>query len=105
LECSLYVSGRICQGSLYGVCGGQPSRRSAWEDEELNRLTDGFFKRTLPSIQRAFVRPRYPGYVSLQEVAGLPIAKYLREGGSAELTMDEIDSAYRGSLTPGRRHD
>jgi multiple sugar transport system substrate-binding protein len=105
LEYSLYVSGRICQGSLYGVCGGQPSRRSAWEDEELNRLTDGFFKRTLPSIQRAFVRPRYPGYVSLQEVAGLPIAKYLREGGSAELTMDEIDSAYRGSLTPGRRHD
>lgn len=104
LEYSLYVSGRICQSTLYGVCGGQPARRSAWENDELNRLTDGFFQRTLAGIQRACVRPRYPGYVQLQEKAGLPIAKYLREGGSAHLVLDHIDALYRASLAIGGRH-
>lgn len=101
LEYSLYVSGRTCQSTLYGVCGGQPARHSAWENDELNRLTDGFFRRTIGSIQRACVRPRYAGYVQLQDQAGGPISKYLKEGGSAELTLDHIDALYRASIAAG----
>jgi multiple sugar transport system substrate-binding protein len=104
LEYSLYVSGRICQGTLYGVCGGQPARRSAWGNDALNQLTDGFFQRTLSNIQRAFVRPRYSGYVWLQEEAGVPIIKYLREGGNAGLTLDHIDAMYRASLAARTLH-
>jgi multiple sugar transport system substrate-binding protein len=98
LEYSLYVAGRTCQSTMYGVYGGQPARRSAWKDEELNRLTDGFFQRTLGSIEAACMRPRYPGYVALQEKAGLPIAEYLKEGGSAVHTIDRIDALYRANL-------
>lgn len=104
LRYSLYVSGRTCQSKLYGVCGGQPARRSAWMNEELNRLTDGFFYRTLPSVERAYVRPRYAGYVQLQEAAGIPIATYLQEGGNAESVLDQIDAMYRASLGTGVRH-
>ncbi len=104
LEYSLYVSSRICQSTLYSVCGGQPARRSAWENSELNRLTDGFFQRTLASIQTACLRPRYAGYVQLQEQAGVPITKYLREGGSAELALDHTDALYRASLAIGAQH-
>ena len=104
LEYSLYVASRICQNTLYGVCGGQPARLSAWENDELNRLTDGFFKRTLASIQRAHVRPRYSGYVQLQEQAGAPIAQYLREGGSAAPALDNVDALYRASLLTGTHH-
>lgn len=98
LKYGLYVSGRICQSTLYGVCGGQPARLSAWENAELNHLTGGFFRRTLESVKTAIVRPRYPGYVALQEAAGLPIAEYMREGGNAELILDRLDGLYRDSL-------
>ncbi len=101
LEYSLYVSSRGCQNTLYGVCGGQPARYSAWESDELNRLTDGFFRRLLPNIERSYVRPRYHGYVSLQEEAGLPIGEYLRTGDNAGRAVDHIDELFRASL--GRR--
>jgi multiple sugar transport system substrate-binding protein len=101
LEYSLYVAGHVCQSTLYGVCGGQPARRSAWMDEELNRLTDGFFQQTLPSIEAAYVRPRYPGYAGLQEKAGVPLADYLQNGGNASETLDCVDALYRASLPAG----
>ena len=104
MKYSLYVSGRTCQSTLYGVCGGQPARRSAWMNEELNRLTDRFFYRTLSSVERAYVRPRYAGYVQLQEAAGIPIAIYLQEGGNAKSALDQIDAMYRASLETGVRH-
>jgi multiple sugar transport system substrate-binding protein len=104
LKYGLYVSGRICQSTLYGLCGGQPGRLSAWENAELNHLTGGFFRRTLESVKTAVVRPRYPGYVALQETAGLPIAEYMREGGDAELLLDRLDALYRDSLPKGVRN-
>lgn len=101
IQYGLYVAGRASQSTLYGVCGGQPSRRSAWQDEELNRLTDRFFERTLESIETAYVRPRYPGYVGLQEKAGFAIAEYLRNGGNAGKQLDQVDALYRTSLMAG----
>lgn len=101
----LYVASRVCQRTMYTMAGGQPARRSAWEDEELNRLTDGFFRATLSGIETAYVRPRYAGYVSLQENAGVPIAEYLREGGSPDQTVDRIDALYRASLATWKCHD
>ncbi len=49
-EYSLYVAGRSCQSTLYGICGGQPARRSAWRDPLLNQITDHFFSRTAEGI-------------------------------------------------------
>ena len=104
LEYALFVSSRSCQSTLYGVCGGQPARCSAWKSDELNRLTDGFFHRLLPNIKRAYVRPRYDGYVTLQDKAGIPITKFLRAGGNAGLALDHIDELFRASFALRTRH-
>jgi multiple sugar transport system substrate-binding protein len=98
LEYSLFVAGYTCQNTLYGVCGGQPARRSAWKNPVLNQLTDGFFERNLPNIDAAYVRPRYCGYIGLQEQAGIPVIRHLRNGGSAAQALDHIDNLYRESL-------
>jgi multiple sugar transport system substrate-binding protein len=50
----------------YGVAGGQPGNRIAWQDERLNALTDGFFRRTLHSLEAASVRPRVVGWPRYQ---------------------------------------
>lgn len=98
LSYSRYVAGRTCQSTLYPLAGGQPSRRSAWCDTTVNNISGDFFQRTQRSIETAYVRPRYDGYVSFQEKAGIPLAAYLRDGGNAEHTIDRIDALYRASL-------
>jgi multiple sugar transport system substrate-binding protein len=98
VEFSLFVAGRVCQTSLYGVCGGQPARHSAWRDPLLNRLSNCFFANTLASIETAYVRPRYPGYIALQRKAGLPIIDFLRGGITADRALEHVEQLYRRSL-------
>jgi len=98
LEYSLFVAGRSCQSTIYGISGGQPARRSAWLDPLLNQISDDFFRRTSTSIQTAYVRPRYPGYVSLQESAGEAIAQCCQHGGNIRELLAEIDRLYRATL-------
>jgi multiple sugar transport system substrate-binding protein len=104
LEYGLYVAGKTCQSTLYGVSGGQPARRSAWKNPVLNLLTDGFFERTLPSLETAYIRPKYHGYIALQEKAGIPIASYLKNGGSPTQAVDQIDILYRESSSSKVQH-
>ena len=104
LDYSLFVAGRSCQSTLYGICGGQPASRSAWHDALLNQLTDNFFARTAASIETAYVRPRYPGYVALQEHAGKAIGEYCKQHGNTRTLLEQIDALYRSSLKEGIQH-
>lgn len=105
-----YVQSATCQGSLYGQAGGQPARRSAWADPTLNAISGDFFSHTLASIDLAYVRPRYAGYIPFQEQAGVPLAEYIqvhRGGGSrqaAQQALDRVDKLYRSSFW-GPRND
>jgi len=98
---SMFVAGETCQRTLYGICGGQPARRSAWNDSLLNRVTGDFFLRTAASIEQAYVRPRYPGYVRLQERAGDAIVEYCKKHGNTQNTLEQIGSLYRLSQREG----
>ena len=104
LEYSLFVAGQTCQRTLYGMCGGQPARRSAWNDSLLNQMTDEFFLRTAASIETAYVRPRYPCYVGLQERAGEVIVEYSRDHGNAQKAIEQIDTLYRLSQREGMHY-
>jgi multiple sugar transport system substrate-binding protein len=97
VEFCVFVAGRQCQSNLYGICGGQPASKSAWEDPLLNRVSNGFFENTLASIQTAYVRPRYAGYIALQRSAGLPIIDYLHKGITALQALQRIEQLYRES--------
>jgi multiple sugar transport system substrate-binding protein len=103
LEYSLFIASQTCQRTLYGICGGQPARQSAWDDPLLNQLTDEFFLRTSVSIRTAYVRPRYRGYVVLQERAGQAIAEYCRQHGNTQSALQRIDALYRSSIERGQR--
>lgn len=98
VEFCLFVSGRDCQRHLYGICQGQPARASAWRDPLLNRISNDFFERTLVTMQTAYVRPRYPGYIALQRAAGEPIAEYLRQEITLARALERLNALYRQSL-------
>jgi multiple sugar transport system substrate-binding protein len=98
LEYARFVASPEVQRGMYVIAGGQPGHRVAWTDPEVNRLTGVFFAETLPTLDEAWLRPRYSGYIPFQDRAGEIVHRFLKEGGNSGATLAAIDRAYRESL-------
>lgn len=100
LDFCLFATGRQCQSHIYGICGGQPASRAAWHDPTLNAISSNFFENTIASLEAAFVRPRYPGYIGLQRAAGEAIVSRLQKRTTPADTLGQLHRLYRDSLQP-----
>lgn len=98
LQFAEWIVSPTIQSTLYVYNGGQPGHRLAWEDEAINQYTDGYYKNTLPALDRAYIRPRYNGYLHFQDEAGKPIQQFLQYGGNAQSVLEQINQLYRDSL-------
>ena len=87
------------QSTLYTDNGGQPGHRAAWLDEECNRTTLDFFKDTLDTLDAAYLRPRYSGYLYFQDNAGPVLHEFVQGELAAEAALDKLDSIYVTSRT------
>jgi multiple sugar transport system substrate-binding protein len=90
------ASGEVQRG-LYFQGGGQPGHRSAWLDEEVNAASNNFFRDTLETLDNAYLRPRYNGYVPFQETAWYTVHDFLVQGGEPDDLLDTLDDLYRKS--------
>ena len=66
------------QRGIYFREGGQPASLTAWTDSSVNAASDDFFAGTLQTLQTAYVRPRFDGFVRFFEDAGIQINRCLR---------------------------
>jgi multiple sugar transport system substrate-binding protein len=66
------------QQGIYFREGGQPASLAAWTDSSVNVAADGFFSDTLQTLQTAYMRPRFDGFVRFFEAAGIEINRCLR---------------------------
>ena len=66
------------QRGTYFREGGQPASLAAWTDSSVNAASDGFFSGTLQTLQTAYLRPRFDGFVRFFEAAGIEINRCLR---------------------------
>jgi multiple sugar transport system substrate-binding protein len=98
LEYAQFVTSPNCQRGMYATSGGQPGHRQAWLDPALNQACGNFFLDTLPTLDAAYLRPRYLGYIPFQDHAGPIVQRYLRDGGDARAALAEIDGLYRLSV-------
>lgn len=89
-----YVASPKVQSTIFCDSGGQPANRTAWLDEECNRTTLDFFTDTIASLDNAYVRPRYSGYLAFQDEAGPLIYDYVRNGGNALDVLKSLDVAH-----------
>ncbi len=95
MEYAQFVASPACQEGMYVVSGGQPGHRRAWLDPKVNAICQNFFLDTLPTLDQAYMRPRYSGYIAFQDHAGIVMHRYLRDGGDPHATLAEIDRLYR----------
>lgn len=98
LEYARMVADGLTQRTLYLTSGGQPGHRDTWEDADANLLCGGFFRDTLPTLDDAFLRPRYSGYLHFQDHGGPLVHDYLVNGGNPLATVEKLDALYRESL-------
>ena len=87
---AMFTASAAIQRTLFFDNGGQPGHRSAWLDAEVNRRSNNYFLNTLPALDRAYLRPRFPGYLHFQDQAGAPIRQYCMEGGDARQVLSEL---------------
>ena len=66
------------QRGTYFRAGGQPASLAAWTDSSVNAMADDFFTGTLRTLQSAYLRPRFDGFVRFFEAAGVAINRCLR---------------------------
>lgn len=78
------------------LAGGQPARAETWRDAVANERNGGFFEDCRLTMERAQLRPRYAGYMELQNAAGHILADACRDRSvAAEDVIERIDSLYR----------
>lgn len=92
-----WIASAECQRSLYVDSGGQPGNRMAWVDSPANDLTGGFFQSTLATLENAFVRPRYAGFIELQTAAAQVVWKFLQNDRSPTVALREMDDLFRAN--------
>jgi len=85
------------QSTQYVLNGGQPGHRKAWLDITNNALTDNFFFNTIATLDNAYLRPRYYGYLEFQDRAGDYVQDFLLGKRSLTLVIEKINELYRQS--------
>ena len=93
-----YVNSGLIQRTLYVENGGQPGHRSAWLDETVNTRSNHFFRDTLATLDNAYLRPRYDGYLHFQDVGGPIVREFLMDQADAKATLKQLQKVYEDSL-------
>jgi multiple sugar transport system substrate-binding protein len=86
------------QRTIYFDAGGQPGNALAWDDPHCNAAANNFFRNTRRTIDRAFLRPRYNGYIPFQYDGGDLIKQHLMHGSDPGKLLNDLDALYRKSL-------
>jgi multiple sugar transport system substrate-binding protein len=69
---------------------GQPARVEAWLDPFIDDRFGGCYSSTLKTMQSAWIRPRYSGYLAFQAAAGTLIELHLRGALQERELLDEL---------------
>ncbi|MEM6430717.1 MAG: extracellular solute-binding protein [Deinococcota bacterium] len=92
-----YVNDAHTQSTLYVENGGQPGHRSAWTSNYANQLTNNFFKHTLATLDNAYLRPRYDGYLHFQDNVSQYVHAYVNQGGNPKTTLATMQTYFAAS--------
>ena len=98
LKYSFWVASANCQRELYYDSGGQPGNVLAWRDDKINENCNNFFKNTLKTLDKSWLRPRYDGYMYYQDKAGTLINNFLKGENSIDFTVNAMKKEFDKSF-------
>lgn len=99
----LWLMGQAAQRRFLPAHDGQPSRRDAWRDPEVNATSGNFYLNTLETLEHAFVRPRHAGYIAFQTAASAALRDGFESRMPADQMLDRLQQLYSTSRNGGER--
>lgn len=78
-----YMASDVVQANLVAEHHGQPGGHCGWTDADMDAHYNGFFSSVISTVEGAWIRPRYEGYVEFQRLGGEAIARSLTSGEDA----------------------
>ena len=80
---------------------GQPSARAAWTSPALDARSGGFYRGTLTTIEGAWIRPRFPGFVAFQSAASAllrdAVVAHTDADAAADGILDRLEQSFRAA--------
>ena len=90
-----WITSAEIQTDLYFGAGGQPGRLESWLDDRVNSESGDFFRRTLATMEGAWVRPRIRGYQAFQKAASDIVVDFVTGASTVTATLDDLDELWR----------
>lgn len=100
-----WLMDRRTQATFIPARSGQPSARSAWMNPLVNAAAENFYLSTLSTMERAWLRPRFPGYIPFQTAASALLRHSLATDSNFDGTLDALNDLYRNAraMAPAER--
>ncbi len=89
-----YLASPEVQRGIYTQADGQPASRAAWLDEGNNRLTNNFFRNTICTLDKGFLRPKTALWNEFQEAASKQLFRQVSDGLSPAQLVEEFNRLY-----------
>ncbi|MEV0389152.1 hypothetical protein [Nonomuraea sp. NPDC050643] len=93
----LRLTSEPVQARLFPAVGGQPAARSVWTAQDGGRPATGFYRDTLATMEAAWIRPRFPGYITLQERSSALIRDGLLARTPAAALLRDLHEDWRNT--------
>lgn len=82
---------------------GQPSARAFWTSDAVDAAAGGFYRDTLATIEDAWVRPRFPGFVQFQSEASALLRDAIAHADDADATIDRLQQLFTAAQRAAER--
>jgi multiple sugar transport system substrate-binding protein len=83
------------QAGLVPRAGGQAALRAAWESDAVNAACGDFYRPTRATLDQAWVRPRFPGWIAFQDQGSAIVREGLRGRTAPGEILRELQVAFR----------
>ena len=77
---------------------GQPASKAAWDDASSDEPYGGARRATRRTLEKAWVRPRLPGYIPFQDACGRATADWLAGLIEADRLVDRIERFWHANV-------
>lgn len=102
VEFAYWVASESVQRCLYTASGGQAGHVGAWKDDAVNHSAGNFYRNTLTTLARSYVRPRFDGYMAFQDAGSQALATGLLERRPASAILADLEGLFERALAQKR---
>lgn len=94
IDFAYWIASGDVQRGPFAAAGGQPGHAAAWEDDKVNEATGNFYRNTRKTLDKAYLRPRFDGYMTFQEKASDRINEALQRREDSKTVVADLNRMF-----------